>query len=114
MNKEEILQKSRNENKNRDVYELEIINKSSNYAMRAGLLTACIMCVISAFLIDGDVWILCAMPCWSVYFSMLATLFLYKYIKMKKRHELALSIIYFSVCAFMILRFVLYAVGMWV
>lgn len=114
MNKEEILAKSRKENKNQDIFELEIVNKGSNIAMRIGLLICCLISLVSAiFIANNNYWILAAMPCWAIYFSMLGTLFIYKFYCRHKRHELIFSIIYISVCILMLVRFMLYILGVW-
>lgn len=114
MNKEEILAKSRKENKNQDIFELEIINKGSNIAMRIGLLICCLISLASAIFITKDNgWILAAVPCWAIYFSMLGTLFVYKYYCRRKRHELIYSFIYILICILMLVRFILYIIGVW-
>ncbi len=114
MNKEEILSKSRTENKNQDIFELEIINKGSSIAMRVGLFMCCLISIISAVLIaENNYWIIASMPCWTIYFSMLGSLFIYKYSKRRKTHELIFAILYLIICVCMFTRFILYITGVW-
>lgn len=114
MNKEEILRKSRTENKNLDIFELEIINKGSSIAMRVGLIVCCLISAISAvFIAKDNCWMIVSMPCWTIYFSMLGSLYVFKYSKLRKTHELLFAIIYLLVCVFMFTRFILYIAGIW-
>ena len=46
MNKNEILEKSRNENKKADPYEMEVARKGYEYGMRAGYTLATILFII--------------------------------------------------------------------
>ena len=47
MNKEEILERSRKENKNRDYAELEVAHQAGNMAWRVGATVCCVISVIS-------------------------------------------------------------------
>lgn len=95
MEKEEILEKSRKENKNKDIAELEIINRSGKIAYVVGAL---LCCVISFLDWSFTKTINCA--CWMVNFGMLTAVFTVKYIRLKKRHELIFAIVYFLIFAF--------------
>lgn len=89
MTKEEILEKSRNENKNQDIYDLEVQNE----AARLSIYVTSILCCLSVVAVTlfkktvpfEFVMILC---------GMLSTLFITKYVKMYKKHELFTAIIY--------------------
>lgn len=50
MKKEEILNASRNENKNRDLVELEVIYQAGIYASRVGAFVCCIISVLYSVL----------------------------------------------------------------
>ncbi len=89
MKKEEILEKSRLENKNKDIAELEAINKASSIAIYAGLLVCCVINVISVFFYESMNFV-----SWAILCSILGTLFLVKYILLHRRHELLLAILY--------------------
>ena len=97
MNKEEILAKSRAENKGQDEREKQVLIKAGQIAFTVGgglcMLVALINSILSVADEDGKRFdpklntIL-----WGIYLSMLGSLFLYKYIKLKKKHELFLAI----------------------
>lgn len=86
MNKEEILEKSRMEHKNRDIAELEVINQASSIAVRAGILVCCAISVAEV-LVTGEI----NYACWTMYFSMLAAIFFVKGIKLRRRYEILLT-----------------------
>lgn len=89
MNKDEILEKSRRENKNKDIAEIEVINRASSIATSVGMLVCCLISVLDVLFTDKVNCIT-----WTIYFSMLGTRFLVKYIKLRKKHELFFSLIY--------------------
>ena len=53
MNKDEILERSRRENKNQDIYEKEVIIKGNRYACIAAAILATIFFVIQIFVGGG-------------------------------------------------------------
>ena len=85
MNKEEILARSRNENKGMDIIELQSLEKASRIAAQVGMLLCCFVAVMEVA-VTGQV----SMESWLIYFGILSM----KYRLMKKRHELFLSIFY--------------------
>jgi hypothetical protein len=90
MNKEEILQASRDENQNKDIYELEIIRKGQRIG---GLLAICIAFIlISVDRIRYDAGTNYG------YFMILtasaAGMFIYKVIKLKRKHEILVATIW--------------------
>lgn len=54
MNKEEILEESRKENKKKDVYEIEIENRGSKYAAVAMLILVNVYYVFEVFTEKGS------------------------------------------------------------
>ena len=92
MTKEEILEKSRNENKNQDIYDLEIQNKAARFAVFA----ASILCCISIIL-QVTVKKILPFELFMVLCGMESVVFITKFIKMHKRHELFVAIFY-SIC----------------
>ena len=89
MEKEEILEKSRIENQNKDVADIEI----SKSGIRAGwIVTVCLAALVSV--LDG---VLFGRPAYEILFATmagLAVVFFCKYTKMKKLHELIVAICY--------------------
>ncbi len=106
MTKEEILAKSRGENKGRDLAELEVIDRAGRTACIVGLVLCCTVSVMEAILAGRFHY-----GIWAVYFGMSGTVFLVKYKRLKKRHELALTVLYFILALFFFAGTVLRAAG---
>ena len=100
MNKEEILEASRRENKNQDVVEAEVIKQASQIAYLIGCMMCGVICLIQVIFTDTMNW-----GCWVVNFSILGTVFLFKSIKLKKRHEIILTILYYGFALFFAVGF---------
>ena len=102
MEKEEILKKSRNENKNKDFVDLEISAQAGNIAGRVG---ACVSCLISlVFYWVTDTLLLSP---WIIYFSILGTHYLVKFIKIKNKTDLVITVLYYAMCVLALVFFVL-------
>lgn len=102
MNKDEILEMSRNENKNKDLAELDVIAQAGNIASRVG---ACVCVLISVIFHRLTNTLLCS-P-WIIYFSILGTHYLLKYSKLKRKSDLFLSVVYFVMCLLALVFFIL-------
>ena len=97
MDKEEILKKSREENKDRDLVELEVLHKANNIALSVSMLLCALVSVLHAVFRDSPDYAV-----WIVQFGILATVMLVKFAKLRRRHELLFGLLYggFSVCFF--------------
>lgn len=91
MTRDEILERSRKENQNRDFAELDVAAQAGNLAGRVG---ACVCCVISLISLR-TVKILLLSP-WAICFSILGTHYLVKYRRLKRRSDLALALLYYA------------------
>lgn len=89
MNKDEILAKSRAENKNKDVYEQEVLNQASRSAVVVQMALATIFFVTQIFAGGGTNWGL-----WAIVFSANMTINWVKYIKLHRKYELVIAIAY--------------------
>ena len=89
MNKEEILAKSRAENKSKDVYEQEVLKQASNSAVIVQMFLAAIFFVTQIFVGGGINWGL-----WALVFSANMTTSWVKYIKLHRKQELMVAIAY--------------------
>ena len=97
MNKEEILAKSRAENKGSDEREKQVLIKAGQIAFTVGGVMCMLIVLFNSILEMVDQGGTRFDPklntmLWSIYLSMLGSLSLYKYIKLKKKHELFLAI----------------------
>lgn len=87
MNREEILEKSRAENKNKDIYEQEILKQASTSAVIVMMVLATIFFAAQIFVGGGTNW-----GIWALVFSANMTTFWVKYIKLRRKHELVMAI----------------------
>lgn len=95
MNKEEILEKSRQENKGKDIYELSAVEQ----AMKIGILVAAIVglvIMLFAMLWDDKSGYYSTM---AIFFSITGTIHIVKYVKIRKKHEAVIGIGYALVAA---------------
>lgn len=89
MKKEEILSKAKEENKNQDLFEQEILIKGGNYGANVAACLATLFFIIQIFTDGGMNYGL-----YAIVFAFPMTRFIYKYIKLKRKHELYVSIFY--------------------
>ena len=89
MNKEEILSKAQNENKGRDYADIEARYKGAWAAYVTGVLL-----VILVDCVNGFVFHTVNRGMDFVLFTMAFVTFLVKYIKLRKRHELIVAVIW--------------------
>ncbi|MDE5781271.1 MAG: hypothetical protein K2I03_07300 [Lachnospiraceae bacterium] len=89
MNKEEILEKSKAENKNKDIYEQEVLKQANASAVIVMMVLATIFFAAQIFVGSGMNWGL-----WALVFSVNVTTFWVKYIRLRRKHELVMAIAY--------------------
>ena len=89
MNKDEILAKSRAENKNKDVYEQEVLKQASRSAVVVQMALATLFFVMQIFTGGGVNWGL-----WALVFSASMTINWVKYIKLHRKYELLIAVAY--------------------
>ena len=106
MNREEILEKSRRENKGTDEMELIVLNSAGKLAAQIGMLICCVVAVLQVSFTDSMSY-----ESWMIYFSILGTLFTVKYVKLHKKHELLLAILFSALFVFFTVLFVHRLVG---
>lgn len=101
MDKEGILQASREENKNKDLAELEILRQAGIHASRVGALVCSLVSLLSSTIAH----IVLYSP-WVIYFSIIATQWLVRYTKLKRRSDLAISILFLLLAVLSLFGFV--------
>ena len=89
MEKQEILQKAQQENKGKDLVELDAQRKATNIAFTVGGLT-----IIAFLIVELIVTHVFHYGTMAGLFVMLAAAFITKYVLLKKKHELIVSICY--------------------
>ena len=89
MEKEEILKKAQQENKGKDLAELDATRKATNIAFMVGGLL-----IIAVLIVDLIVTEVFRYGVLAGLFAMLSTAFAIKYVSLRKKHELVTAICY--------------------
>ncbi|MBQ8170906.1 MAG: hypothetical protein IJZ95_02825 [Oscillospiraceae bacterium] len=97
MNKEEILAMSRQENKNQDLYELQISEKSATVGALTGVIICTILFVFEIFVCGNTNFSL-----WGIMTGINAGVGIYKGIKLRKHSTLAMGIMYAAISLLML------------
>lgn len=92
MNREEILEKSRQENKNQDIFEKDVIVKGYQYSCLVATVIATLFFIVQIFTGGGMNY-----GHYAVVFAMPTGQFWFKYINLRRKHELILAVLY-SLC----------------
>ncbi|MFT3984148.1 MAG: DUF6442 family protein [Lachnospiraceae bacterium] len=95
MNKEEVLAKSRSENKEQDLYEKEVMIKAGNAAAITAAIVASIFFIIQILVGLGMNYGL-----YAIVFAILTAGFIVKSIYLKRRHEIIVAMIYMTFTLF--------------
>lgn len=93
MDKDEILKKSREENKDRDFVEAEVMNQANRAALAVSMLICALISGLHTIFREKPN---CAV--WVVQFGILSTVMLVKFAKLRRRHELLLGLLYGGFC----------------
>ena len=90
MNKEEILQASRNENQNKDIYELEVIRKGQRISGLIGISVTFLLMLIERVILDIGM----NYGYFLIILSASTGLWIYKAAELKKKHEIILAVLW--------------------
>lgn len=96
MEKDEILKKSREENKNRDFVEAEALNRANAIALAVGVIVCGVVSILRGLLTEKGT----EPAVWTVMFGMMSAGMLVKFVKLRRRHELLLGLLYLGFCVF--------------
>ena len=98
MDKDEILERSRKEHKDRDFVEMEALSNVSAIALSVGVILCSLLSTLHLIFKE-------TVDCgaWTVMFGILSTIMLVKYVKLRRRHELVVGLLYLvsAVCFFL-------------
>lgn len=107
MNKEEILQASRNENQNKDIFELEVISKGQRIGGLIAVIITFALTFIESVIMDiGVNYKYCL-----IIISAGAALWIYKAVKLKRKHEILLAVLWSVMTIFSAVMAVLGFIG---
>ncbi len=101
MKKEEILEASRRENKNKDLAELEIMHCAGSHAGRVGALVCCVVSLLASQMAK----IILYSP-WAIYFSIMATNWIVRALKLRKKSDWVLATMFIVLTALAMAGFV--------
>lgn len=107
MNREEILAKSRNENQNRDIYELEVMRKDQRIAGLIGVSVTFALLLIERVVLDVGM----NYGYFLIILSAGTGLWLYKAVKLKRKHEALLAALWAVLTVYAGVMFVLGFMG---
>lgn len=88
MKKEEILERSRNENRNADLYEKEVLIQAGNVSAGVGTLMCAVLFITQALLGGGT-----NSGLWAIMMSMQAGAFAVKAFRLRRKSDIAWAII---------------------
>ena len=98
MNREEILRKSQQENRGQDIADVEVSRASMQFGW---IVIICLLAVVSV--VDAMVFERVNNGIFFAVMAGCAAIFISKYLKLRKRHELVIAIVYgFAAAAFLI------------
>ena len=106
MTKEEILEQSRKENNDKDVFDLEVQKRAATAAFFSSFGLCAFVSILS--------WIFTkrvSVQCWMIFFGMLTVAFGVKFFKMKKLHELFVALGYLAIFILLTAVFILQLTG---
>ena len=106
MNKEEILERSRKENKNLDEMEKNALARGGQRACAVGGLV-CMAIILLETIFAKQVSLI---P-WAVYLSMTGTALLVKYSQLRKKHELIFGLLQLAMAAVFFVMYVIRIAG---
>lgn len=106
MDRDEILRRSREENRQGGEYELEAAKKAAQLSWRAGLLACCIIAVLESAL-AGRV----NFTCWTIYFTALSSNFWAQYRSLRQGRDFYMALLYTALGLFFAALFIMDLVG---
>ena len=109
MNREEILAKSRKENKGNDERELAAQARAGQIASAVGVLICAVILVTEGVFSDYNSRVVSAI--WAVYLTITGTTLLVKCIKLKKRHEMFFGVLQLIAAAMFFTMYIIRLVG---
>jgi hypothetical protein len=106
MEKNDILEKSRRENRNMDERERDALAKAGQRAFGVGGMVCAFIIIFEAIVSD-----FASYSTWAVYLSMTGTVFLVKYSILSKKHELVFGLLQLALAIIFIAIYVKRMVG---
>ncbi|MBQ9374941.1 MAG: hypothetical protein IJU04_01195 [Ruminococcus sp.] len=109
MTRDEILEKSRKENKGNDEREAAALAKAGQIAAFAGGMMCFVILLLEGILSQFTGRVVFAI--WAVYMTITGTTLLTKYFKLKKKHELVFGLIELLLAVWLLVMYIIDLVG---
>ncbi len=106
MNRDEILKASRKEHQNKDLPELEISSRAGAIAMQVGAFVCILLVILTTILTDTILY-----SPWIIYFSILGTNWIVRFVNQKRVSDLVVSITFFTLMILAMVLFILRLMG---
>ena len=106
MTKDEILEQSRKENNDKDVFDLEVQKTAARAAFFSSF-GLCVFVSIISWIFTKSV----SVQCWMILIGMLSVTFFVKFFTMKKLHELFVAFGYLAIFILLTVVFILQLTG---
>ena len=74
---------------------MEVLVKAGSIAAKVGMMVCCLLSVLEVLFHDKI-----STGSWTIFFGMLGTIMLLKYIKLHRKHELAIAVLYLALFVF--------------
>ncbi len=106
MNKDEILESSRKENKSKDLAELDVVKHANSYAAAVGAIACCLVLVLASVIARTMLY-----SPWFIYFSMIGTNWLIRSVRLKKKSDWVLTELFIVLAVLSLIGLIIRLVG---
>lgn len=107
MDRDEILRKAKAENKNRDIYELEILNKGQRVGGRVAVAVTLALMIIEMMFFDLRM----NYGYYLIIMSAAAGLWIYKAIKLRRRNDIIIAVMFTVVSVYSAIMAIMNLIG---
>ena len=107
MDRDEILRKAKAENKNRDIYELEILNKGQRVGGRVAVAVTLALMIIEMMFFDLSM----NYGYYLIIVSAAAGLWIYKAIKLRRRNDIIIAVMFTVISVYSAIMAIMNLIG---
>ena len=107
MDRDEILRKAKAENKNRDIYELEILNKGQRVGGRVAVAVTLALMIIEMMFFDLSM----NYGYYLIIMSAAAGLWIYKAIKLRRRNDIIIAVMFTVISVYSAIMAIMNLIG---
>ena len=107
MDRDEILRKAKAENKNRDIYELEILNKGQRVGGRVAVAVTLALMIVEMMFFDLSM----NYGYYLIIMSAAAGLWIYKAIKLRRRNDIIIAVMFTVISVYSAIMAIMNLIG---